>query len=346
MDLLHEIGYHSNDIKSITLSIYRLADDSDVIRLLVYLKQKGVDVKVFIEPSARGDEEHNIYVAHQLKILGINVIIGKSSKKIHAKFIQIHWKKDPMTSIILTGNLNEDTAKCYEDYCLITSDPEITDPLQRYINDLQDGLVDTGIVSNKVCFTKLNAVSTLIKYIDQEQKKGDDGYILIKCNSITDPTMILLLEHAANQGCHIDIICRGECCWKPISNNVHVHRFIHKYLEHSRVYVFGKNHPAVYIGSLDLATHKLYERFELLCRVMNELFVHEILHVMHTMLEDDTERHYDLITNDQCHWYQMRGDSNASNRSSSWHQLVRPRTTQTKNQRSEKEKQKSPEAKR
>lgn len=281
-------------MSQITLSVYRLADQSKVVQLLAVLLHQGIRVNIFIEPNARGNEANNIEVANQLKVIGAKVIIGKSSKKVHAKFIHIQWRDGGMTSLIMTGNLNEVTAKCYEDYCLITSDPEITSILWDIVLHLEDGFLGYHNDNEEVCFTKLNAVTTILRQIYRQIMKGSDGYLLIKCNSITDPALISVLEYAASQGVKINVICRGECCWKPISQNVTVHRFIHKYLEHSRVYIFGKTNPEIYLGSLDLATHKLYERFELLCRVKNPDFKKEIMETMHKMLRDQTERHYVL----------------------------------------------------
>lgn len=302
-DLLDAIARHANEMRGILLSVYRLADDSEIVRLLGYLIKIGIEVTIMIEINAKGNEASNIRYAHQLKLLGANVVISDTVKKNHAKFIIIEWENHPDTGLIMTGNLNEVTANIYEDYCLITNDQEIVVPLKERVIQLITSMNYPITHSDRIFFTQDNAAITLVRNIQEQSHPG--GRIVIKCNLFTDVLMMGLLEHAADQGCQIELICRGECCWKPRNPNVHVHRFIHKYLEHSRVYVFGDR---VYIGSLDLATHKLFGRFELICQIVNPAMTQEIIGVLDRMIGDKTNRHYRLDSHDHCHRYLIYRD--------------------------------------
>lgn len=304
-DLLNAIADHCTHMDQLILSVYRLSDESDIVRMIAYLLEMGVSVTIMIEINAKGNEESNIRYAHHLKMLGAQVIISDSIKKNHAKFIHIIWDDQTDTSLIMTGNLNEATAHIYEDYCMITSNPDITNLMRSMIMQLLTSLPSTPEKSNLLFFTQDSAVSTLIKEIGDQCKLGKNGRIVIKCNLFTDPTFMGLMEYAAECGCKVIIICRGECCFKPINPNIEVHRFIHKYLEHSRVYIFGDDKPNVYIGSLDLATHKLFGRFELICRVVDDKMMKSIISTIHRMLYDNTERHYRLISNNHIHRYKM-----------------------------------------
>lgn len=287
----------SDTIESIILSVYRLSEDSDIVKALSYLIRMGVEVTILIEINAKGNEESNIRYAHQLKQMGAQVVISESTKKNHAKYIYLTRKRLPPVAMIMTGNLNEVTASLYEDYCYITSDPDITEKVRHSIMQQITGLKSLPMTSDTVFFTQENAVLELIKNIKRQINLGSKGRIIIKCNLLSDVLLMSLLEIASLAGCRIDIICRGECCWKPkgLNKNVFVHRFIHKYLEHSRVYVFGNDNPTIYIGSLDLATHKLYGRFELICKIKIPSMKDHILDTLFNMLDDQTERHYLMI---------------------------------------------------
>lgn len=307
-DLLKAIADKAMNISAIILSVYRLADDSNIVHMLTYLLRFGVDVTIMIEVNAKGNEESNISYAHQLKLLGANVIISDSDKKNHAKFIHLIWDDGKETSMIMTGNLNEVTADIYEDYCMITSDPDVVKPMRSNIMQLITSLKSIRVPSGTIFFTQQLAASIIVNNIRAQMDLGEKGSIIIKCNLFTDPLMMGILEEAASTGCKITLICRGECCWKPINPNIQVHRFIHKYLEHSRVYVFGKK---VYIGSLDMATHKLFGRFELICRVKDPSQREMILSTLNKMLEDTTRRHYRLVSNGNTHQFICGGNHDA-----------------------------------
>lgn len=303
-DLLKSISSHVDDIQEIWLSVYRLAEDSEIVHLLVYLMKMGVNVTIMIEVNAKGNEFSNISYARQLKEMGAQVIVADSPKKNHAKFIHLIWMDNSHTTMVMTGNLNEVTADIYEDYCMISSDPDITEPMREMIVSLFSTMRAKVLTkSNTIFFTQHHATSTLVRNIREQTLLGGNGYIFIKCNSFTDPTFMSLLENAGNKGVHVDIVCRGECCFKPISENVVVHRFIHKYLEHSRVYRFGIHDPKVYIGSLDIATHKLFGRFELICDIHDSDMKNRIVAEMDNMLHDKTRRHYFLLSDGNKHQY-------------------------------------------
>lgn len=324
-DLLRSIGEHCEQIDQLILSVYRLADKSEIVRLITYLMKMGVSVTIMIEINAKGNEESNIKYAHQLKMLGAQVIISDSPKKNHAKFIHIIWDDHTDTTMIMTGNLNESTAHIYEDYCMITSKQDIVLPMKSMIMRLitsNNAMIED---SNTVFFTQSKAVSTLLHEIKKQCDLGEKGQIIIKCNLFTDPTFMGILEYAAECGCHVIVICRGECCFKPINKNIEVHRFIHKYLEHSRVYAFGRNNSDVYIGSLDFATHKLFGRFELICHIDDINMQNSIMSTIKNMLNDDTERHYHLTSKSNIHQYRNGGKiiGEVNTRSKSNRKLIR-----------------------
>jgi polyphosphate kinase len=302
-DVLNAIAREVDTLESIILSIYRLSDDSDIVALIAYLLRMGVGVTVLLEITAKGNEESNIRYAQQLKLMGAQIIISDSTKKNHAKYIYINRKNDLLPiAMIMTGNLNEVTANIYEDYCLITSDIEITEKMRASIMQQITGLKSLPYQSNKIFFTQENAAMEIVTKIREQIELGENGRIIIKCNLLSDVLIMGILEVASLAGCQIDILCRGECCWKPkgLNKNVFIHRFIHKYLEHSRVYVFGDE---VYIGSLDLATHKLYGRFELICKITQSEMKDHILSTLFNMMDDRTERHYVMLRDNNKYEY-------------------------------------------
>ncbi|MBW3520319.1 polyphosphate kinase 1 [Flavobacterium sp. NKUCC04_CG] len=273
-------------VLSIKITLYRLAKNSQVISSLINAAKNGKKVTVQIELQARFDEVSNIYYAELMQTEGIELIFGVRGLKVHSKICVIERmenKKVKRYGFISTGNFNESTAKIYTDVTLLTSHSQILKDVSKIFDFLQ--------VSYRVHKYKHLLVSPhytrskFYKLIERETRNaqlGKEAYIKLKMNSLSDIKMIDRLYEASNAGVKIQLIIRGICCLIPgipgMSDNIEAISIVDKYLEHSRVYVFGnEGNPDVFISSADFMTRNLDDRVEVTCPIYDVHIKKELL---------------------------------------------------------------------
>lgn len=282
----------NESVSEIRMTIYRLADHAEIADYLMRAARNGIDVKVLIELRARFDEENNIDWARRLDDAGCHVFYGDGKYKIHSKICQILLDDDETKYItqVGTGNYNEITACQYTDLSLITYDQELGRDISLFFNDMIDGTADRHY--RYIMAAPSDLRNGLIELIDGEIRKCERGRIFIKVNSLTDGKIIEKLSEASCAGVQIRMIVRGICCILPhvefCTENIDIVNVVGRYLEHSRVYVFGSGEgEKMYISSADLMTRNTVRRFELACPVYDAGIKKQIKHMLYLSYHDD-----------------------------------------------------------
>ena len=282
------------DCKSIKITIYRLAKNSKVVRYLTEAAQNGKEVTVFVELKARFDEESNINYANILYEEGCNIIYGFNKYKMHSKICLITFrnpKTENLTYItqIGTGNYNESTAKQYTDFSLMTACPEIGLDATDFFKNMSIGNLDGKYMHLLQSPTTLK--TGLMHHLENEIAKGENGYILCKFNSLTDKDFIEKFIEASQKGVKVDLIIRGISCLLPgikgQSENIRIRSIVGRFLEHPRVYVFGKDNPIMYISSADLMTRNTENRVEIATPILDSEIKERILKYLEVQMKDD-----------------------------------------------------------
>ncbi|MDD6667391.1 MAG: polyphosphate kinase 1 [Lachnospiraceae bacterium] len=285
-------------VASIKMTLYRVAKNSRVIKSLIRAVENGKDVVVLVELRARFDEENNIEQSKALEKAGAHVIYGLTGYKVHSKLCLITYldKADKVQYItqIGTGNYNEKTAQLYTDLCLMTSRRSIGEDANIVFNHLAQEQTVHHI--NELMAAPHAMQDRIMAYIDQEiekAKNGNPAYVGFKCNSVTSKPMIEKLVEASQAGVKIDMIVRGICCITPgipgYTDNINIISIVGRYLEHSRIYIFGADNPAVYISSADLMTRNLERRVEIAAPIYDEKIKKKILSMFWIMLNDNVK---------------------------------------------------------
>ena len=273
-------------VKTIRITIYRLAKISHITSSLINAAKNGKEVVVQIELQARFDEASNMEYAHKLKDEGVKLIFGVKGLKVHSKVClveRLEGKKLKMYGFISTGNFNNTTAKIYTDYTLFTSNQNILKDLRKVFNFLK-----TNYIVNKYKHLLVSphyAKNGFIKLIDQEIDKaliGKPAGIRLKLNSITSYKMVDKLYEASNAGVKIHMIVRGICCLIPgvkgLSENIEAISIVDKYLEHPRMMIFGTcGEEEVFISSSDWMTRNLDNRVEVTCPIYDNDIKNELI---------------------------------------------------------------------
>ncbi|WMI67130.1 polyphosphate kinase 1 [Aestuariibaculum sp. YM273] len=285
-------------VKTIRITIYRLAEISHIASSLINAAINGKSVTVAIELRARFDEQANIAYAQQMKEEGVNLIFGVQGLKVHSKMCVIEreeGKKIRRYGFISTGNFNESTAKIYTDYTLLTSDQRILKDVNKIFSFFE---TNYKIFRYKHLITSPHYTKkALFKLIDKEienVKQGKPGYIRLKMNSISSYTMVDKLYEASNAGVKIQMIVRGICCLIPgiegMSENIEAISIVDKFLEHPRVYIFGNDgDPKVYISSADWMTRNIDNRVEVSCPIYDEDIKREIIDTFNISWSDNVK---------------------------------------------------------
>jgi polyphosphate kinase len=273
-------------VKTIKITIYRLAEISHIASSLINAAINGKNVTVSIELQARFDEQANIDYAQQMQHEGVNLIFGVTGLKVHSKMCVIEREEGDKLKrygFISTGNFNESTAKIYTDHTLFTSDQSILKDVNKIFNFFN---TNYKIYSYKHLITSPHYTqSSIFKLIDNEiesVKAGKIGFIKLKMNSVSSYKMIDKLYEASREGVKIQMIIRGICCLIPgvkgMSENIEVISIIDKFLEHSRLYIFGNNgNQKVYISSADWMTRNIENRVEVSCPIYDDDIKQEII---------------------------------------------------------------------
>lgn len=273
-------------VKAIKITVYRLANNSQVAASLINAVKNGKQVTVQIELQARFDEQANIQYAEQLQAEGVKLIFGVPGLKVHSKICLIEREEGTIIKrygFISTGNFNESTARIYTDFTLFTANDDIL----RELNKIFD-FFETTYKINKYKhlivsphYTK-NAFSKLIDTEIANAKAGKQAYIKIKMNSFTSYKMVDKLYEASNAGVKINLIIRGICCLIPgikgMSENIEAISIVDKFLEHPRQFIFANNgNPKVFISSADWMTRNLDYRVEVGCPIYDADVKKELL---------------------------------------------------------------------
>ena len=301
INLLNEAA-KDDSVVSIKMTLYRLADKSQIVDALVEaaalieVAENGKEVVVLVELRARFDEESNIEYSRKLEEAGCRVIYGLNGYKVHSKLCLISRKTDKGVSYITqigTGNYNEKTSALYTDLSLITANQEIGKEAAEVFAALLKGEVveksNLLLVAPK-CLQ--NRVLDMIQEEIDQVKQGKEGYIGIKINSLTDKVIINKLVEASQAGVKIEMVVRGICCLIPeikgYTENIKVVSIVGRYLEHSRIYRFGtKEREKIYIASADFMTRNTVRRVEVAAPVLNEKLKERLDWMFETMMNDD-----------------------------------------------------------
>lgn len=295
LTMLHEAA-NDEDVVSIKMTLYRVAKQSKVVEALIEAAENGKEVFVLVELKARFDEENNIGWSRLLEDAGCHVIYGLDGYKVHSKLCQIMKKKDGNVEYytqIGTGNYNEKTARLYTDLSLMTADPKIGMEAARVfqalamgetVEDMEYLLVAPRCLQNKV-----------LAMIDEEIEHamaGEPAYIGLKMNSLTDKRIMSKLVEASCARVHIDMVIRGICCLIPgvkgQTENIHIISIVGRFLEHSRIYIFGTQERArIYISSADFMTRNTLRRVEVAAPIEDPDIRMQIQEMFVTMLSDN-----------------------------------------------------------
>ena len=316
-DILLHLPYHSYtpvltffnqaavdvDVTDIYITLYRVASESHIVNALISAAKNGKKVTAFIELKARFDEANNIKWSRVMKKAGVKLIYSKASIKVHSKIgliKKVSNGKRETYAILSTGNFNESTASFYTDHVLLTANKKVCKEMQSLFKFLQKKKTSADSVHLKFDYlyvAQFNLVPEFEKLVRKEIDKAHEGkpaLIRIKVNNLEEPYFINLLYEASKEGVKIDMLVRSICCLipgrKPFSENITVKRIVDKYLEHTRLFIFGTDEEAtVIMGSSDLMTRNLRKRIEVCIRLDARHCKQQILNYFSLQWQDNTK---------------------------------------------------------
>lgn len=295
--MLNEAAYDP-DVVSIKITLYRVASNSKVVEALINAAENGKNVLVLVELRARFDEENNIGWSKRLEHAGCSVIYGPENLKVHSKLCLITRKSGNGVEYITqigTGNYNEKTSELYTDLCLMTSNRDIAAEAGAVFNALSMGTLVED--TQHLLVAPLSLQNKIIELIDGEIAKaqsGEEAYIGLKLNSLTDKVLIDKLVEASRCGVKIQMVIRGICCLvagvKDYTENIEVVSIVGRYLEHARIYMFGRGEDMkLYISSADFMTRNTIRRVEVAAPIFDDHVRRRIVHIFDTMLNDNVK---------------------------------------------------------
>lgn len=295
LKLLEEAA-QDDSVVSIKMTLYRVAERSQIVESLIEAAENGKEVVVLVELRARFDEANNIEMSKRLEEAGCQILYGLGDYKVHSKLCLItrmdEQKEKNYITQIGTGNYNEKTARLYTDLSVMTAEQRIGEEAANVFAALQKGetidQTETLLVAPKCLQNKI------IEYIEAEIAKENDGYIGIKINSLTDKVLIEKLVEASKAGVKIELIIRGICCLKPgvkgFTENIRVVSIVGRFLEHSRIYIFGSEkgeERKVYIASADFMTRNTIRRVEVAVPICDTDVKKKIIEMFELQFSDD-----------------------------------------------------------
>ena len=297
LEMLTEAA-NDDSVVSIKMTLYRVAKQSKVVEALCEAAENGKDVLVLVELKARFDEENNIEWSRRLEEAGCNVIYGLDGYKVHSKLCLITRREELGVAYytqIGTGNYNEKTARLYTDLCLMTADRDIGEEANAVFNALAKG--ETVHETRRLLVAPHCLQNKVLAMMDDEIRRaraGEEAYIGVKINSLTDKAIIDKLIEASCAGVKVDLVVRGICCLiagvPEATENIRVVSIVGRFLEHSRIYIFGRGERAkVYIASADFMTRNTLRRVEVASPVMDADIRARILAMFDTMLRDNMQ---------------------------------------------------------
>ena len=303
--LLNEAA-ENPQVLSIKITIYRLASTSKIAQTLCRAAENGKEVLVLMELRARFDEENNLAWSKMLEESGCQVIYGAEGFKCHSKICLITLRSRNKTSYLTqigTGNYNEKTNAMYTDLSLMTADPAIGEDAAAFFRNMLVNKLDGEY--QQLCVSPFGIKSMLLEQIGQQITLGKDGYICIKANSITEREVIDKLAEASRAGVEVQLIIRGICCILPgvagETDNIHVTSIVGRFLEHGRIYRFGRGENAeYYISSADLMTRNLNRRVEIACPVHDTQLCEQLQWILDSQLRDTAKASFLLPDGSYC----------------------------------------------
>lgn len=292
--MIKEAAYDPT-VLTIRITIYRLAKKARLVEYLCAAAENGKEVTVLIELRARFDEQNNIDWSERLEEAGCRVIYGFEGYKVHSKICLITYRNRNNIEYITqvgTGNYNEKTATMYTDVSLITADKGIGEDAAVFFKNMSIGNLNGSYQHIIVSPTSLKP--KVLSLMDEEIKKGTNGRIIMKMNSVTDVDFIQKVSEASNAGVKVDLIVRGICCILPgvkgYTENLRVTSIVGRYLEHPRIFLFGTGaDQKIYIGSADMMTRNTEKRVEVACPVYDETIRKQLAHMLKIMLADNVK---------------------------------------------------------
>lgn len=302
LQMLHEAA-NDPDVISIKMTLYRMARQSKVVEYLIEAAENGKEVFVLVELKARFDEENNIEWSRLLEDAGCRVIYGLDGYKVHSKLCLITKRSEDRIEYytqVGTGNYNEKTSRLYTDLSFMTSNVQIGMEAARIFQALAMGQTPDEL---KHLLAAPNCLQNrVIEMIDGQielAKSGQPSYIGLKMNSLTDKKIIDKLVEASQAGVKIDMVIRGICCLIPgvqgYTENISVRSIVGRFLEHSRIYIFGvKENARVYIASADFMTRNTLRRVEVAAPIENEKLKKLLLDMFDVMLRDNQKARVEL----------------------------------------------------
>lgn len=287
----------SPDVKSIKISLYRLARNSKIVEALICAARNGKKVTAVVELMARFDESSNIKWAKKMQDAGIKVVFGPEGLKVHSKIIHINMKRGKNIAVVGSGNFHEGNAKMYTDYFMMTADHRIT----RDVDAVFDFILKPykPVKFHYLLVSPNHMRDVFMNLIDDEienARKGKKAFIRIKINHVTDQEMITKLYEASRAGVKIDMLIRGNDSMVTgidgLSSNIHAAGIIDKYLEHSRIFHFYANgQNKVFMGSADWMPRNLDNRVEVIAPVFDPDIKADMIRTIDYGLADNTHSH-------------------------------------------------------
>ncbi len=282
-------------VMTIKITIYRLAKKARLVEYLCAAAENGKEVTVLIELRARFDEQNNIDWSERMEDAGCRVIYGIEGYKVHSKICLITYRSRSEIQYITqigTGNYNEKTAGMYTDLSLMTADQEIGRDAAEFFKNMAIGNLN-GVYQHLIV-SPTSLKQNILRLIDDEIAKGENGRVIMKMNSLTDVDFIEKISQASRAGVKIDLIVRGICCILPgipgYTEHVRVMSIVGRYLEHPRIFCFGSGaEQKIYIGSADMMTRNTEKRVEVACPVLDREIKSQINHYMKVMLSDNVK---------------------------------------------------------
>lgn len=323
--MIKEAAYDPT-VLTIRITIYRLAKKARLVEYLCAAAENGKEVTVLIELRARFDEQNNIDWSERLEEAGCRVIYGFEGYKVHSKICLITYRNRNNIEYITqvgTGNYNEKTATMYTDVSLITADKGIGEDAAVFFKNMSIGNLNGSYQHIIVSPTSLKP--KVLSLMDEEIKKGTNGRIIMKMNSVTDVDFIQKVSEASNAGVKVDLIVRGICCILPgvkgYTENLRVTSIVGRYLEHPRIFLFGTGaDQKIYIGSADMMTRNTEKRVEVACPVYDETIRKQLTHMLKIMLTDNVKARE--LKSDGKYYMKEKGTSKVNSQEYFMHEAI------------------------
>ncbi len=294
LQLIKEASVDPN-VMTIKITIYRLAKKARLVEYLCAAAENGKEVTVLIELRARFDEQNNIEWSERLEEAGCRVIYGFDGYKVHSKICLITCRNRNEIQYITqigTGNYNEKTAAMYTDLSLMTANPAIGKDAAEFFKNMSIG--NLAGIYNHLIVAPTSLKQKVLYLMDEEIRKGENGRIIMKMNSLTDVDFIKKVSEASRAGVKVELIIRGICCILPgipgYTDNVRIMSVVGRYLEHPRIFSFGTGAAQkLYIGSADMMTRNTEKRVEVAVPILDEDIKRQLNHYLKIMLNDNVK---------------------------------------------------------